>query len=81
MTNVDCERTRAQLLTYLDCEDCEDSREEITAHLSNCPDCQGELGLEETMRKIIKRSCVEPCPEELRLKISAQLRISITTTE
>ena len=74
MNQDDCERTRAQLLTYLDCEDCEDSRETITAHLKSCASCQEALGLEEAIRKVVRRSCLEPCPEELRHTISEQLR-------
>lgn len=79
MSSIDCDRMRAQLFAYLDGEACEDARDLIEDHISNCQHCQAAAGYEEAVRKLIKRSCCEPCPQELREKITTSIRIQIST--
>lgn len=45
----------------------------IKEHLDECGPCLQEFGLEEAVKAIVKRSCSDPAPAELRHKVLANI--------
>ncbi len=67
---ADCNDTIAQLYAYLDRFLDEELRIEIDEHLRVCPDCQGRVEFEHTLKLTIReRSREEPVGEELRRRL------------
>ena len=56
-----------------DCQglgDCDDARmQRIYEYLDGCPECLEEYDLECVIRKVVKRSCTEAAPENLKSAI------------
>ena len=46
-----------------------EKRHAIKHHLDECGPCLAEFGLEEQVKAIVKRSCSDPAPAELRAKV------------
>ena len=67
---ADCNDTIAQLYAYLDRFLDEELRIEIDEHLRVCPDCQGRVEFEHSLKLTIReRSREEPVGEELRRRL------------
>jgi len=67
---ADCNETIVQLYAYLDRFLDEELRVEIDEHLRVCPDCQGRVEFEHTLKLTIReRSREEPVGEELRRRL------------
>ncbi|MEY3617499.1 MAG: putative zinc-finger [Actinomycetota bacterium] len=67
---ADCNDTIARLYVYLDRFLDDELRLEIDEHLRVCPDCQGRLEFEHTLKLTIReRSREEPVDEELRQRL------------
>jgi mycothiol system anti-sigma-R factor len=45
----------------------------IKEHLDECSPCLKEFGLEEAVKAIVKRSCSDPAPPELRAKVLSHI--------
>ena len=45
----------------------------IREHLDECGPCLREYGLEEAVKAIVKRSCSDPAPVDLRAKVLAHI--------
>jgi mycothiol system anti-sigma-R factor len=45
----------------------------IKEHLDECSPCLKEFGLEEAVKAIVKRSCSDPAPDELRAKVLSHI--------
>jgi anti-sigma factor (TIGR02949 family) len=45
----------------------------IKEHLDECSPCLKEFGLEEVVKAIVKRSCSDPAPPELRAKVLSHI--------
>lgn len=70
-----CRQILERAYLYLDGEGLTESeRLEIRVHLEECGPCFERVGLEEEVAKVVSRlrGC-SPCPDELRLRIQAQL--------
>lgn len=66
----DCEDSRIQrIYEYLDGALSCDDLAEIKDHLETCTDCAGEYDLECVIRSVVKRSCTEVAPENLKASI------------
>lgn len=66
----DCEDSRVQkIYEYLDGALSCDDLAEIKDHLDTCADCAGEHDLECVIRSVVKRSCKEVAPENLKASI------------
>ncbi|BDZ42927.1 hypothetical protein GCM10025865_22260 [Paraoerskovia sediminicola] len=76
----DCAHALSHLYEYLDSEMTEDDEAKMRAHIAHCSPCLAELGAEELVKQLVRRSCHEQAPESLRLRIRAQLSVSTTTT-
>ena len=46
-----------------------EKKHKIKEHLDECAPCLKEFGLEEQVKAIVKRSCADPAPPELRAKV------------
>ena len=69
-----CTDERIQRINeYLDGVLTPEDLEEIHAHLTRCTECEREYNLESVIRSVMKRSCCESAPEELRRSILARI--------
>ena len=62
------ERIR-RIYEYLDGALTTEDLEEIHAHLTDCPECAREYNFECVIRSVMKRSCRETAPTELKRSI------------
>ena len=66
----DCEDARIErIYEYLDGALPRADVEEIKDHLENCPNCLEQHDLECMIRSMVKRSCTEAAPEQLKQSI------------
>lgn len=78
MADNDCqngctdERIR-RIYEYLDGALTKEDLEEIHAHLTDCPECEREYNLECVIRTVIKRSCAETAPAQLKQSILTRI--------
>jgi anti-sigma factor (TIGR02949 family) len=76
----DCAKALSRLYEFLDQELEVADADEIREHLAACEPCLDTFDAEETMKKLIKRSCSDQAPEHLRAKV-IQVFATRTTTE
>ena len=69
-----CDEAQAAIEEYLRSECCAEQRESIRAHLANCPDCTHELEVSEKLVALVRRSCSEAAPQEVRSKVLDAIR-------
>ncbi|MEK8228102.1 mycothiol system anti-sigma-R factor [Oerskovia sp. M15] len=50
----------------------------MRAHVAHCSPCLAELSAEELVKQLVRRSCHEQAPVELRLRIQAQFTVQRT---
>ncbi|MDJ0358115.1 mycothiol system anti-sigma-R factor [Paenarthrobacter sp. PH39-S1] len=75
----DCDDSRiARIYEYLDGALSCDDLAEIKTHLDSCPDCAEEHDLECVIRSVVKRSCKEAAPENLKAAILDRIHQSRT---
>lgn len=56
-----------------------ESRAQLQAHVDACPECLRQLGIEQQVRELLRRTCcAKPAPVELRARITSQLRVTYT---
>ncbi len=69
-----CTEVLDHLYEFIDNElpsaDCDQLRQ----HMDECAPCLRELGLEESVRSLVKRSCAEAAPESLRSRVLLEIR-------
>ncbi len=70
-----CEDALGHLQEYIDCEMSEVDTVRLEAHISGCSTCQAEVGLEQKVRDLLKRSCMEQAPTHLRERVLAQITV------
>nr|WP_100348353.1 mycothiol system anti-sigma-R factor [Luteimicrobium subarcticum] len=75
-----CDHVVGHLYEYLDSEMTPEDAERMRAHLAHCSPCLAELGLDELVRQVLRRSCADKAPEGLRARVRAQLTVTRTTT-
>jgi mycothiol system anti-sigma-R factor len=74
-----CSEVLDQVYDFLDGELDPTGVHKIKEHLDECGPCLREFGLEEVVKAIVKRSCADRAPVELRTKV--MLRIEAARTE
>lgn len=63
----DCDDARMErIYEYLDGALTRDDVAEIKNHLDDCPECLEQYDLECVIRNMVKRSCTESAPENLK---------------
>lgn len=70
-----CEEALVHLQEYIDCEMSQVDIVRLEAHIGECPTCQDEIGLEQKMRELVRRSCIEQAPTHLRERVLAQITV------
>jgi mycothiol system anti-sigma-R factor len=75
---TDCSDVLAEVYLYLDLECSDDRRALIREHLDECSPCLREFGLEEAVKAIVKRSCSDPAPPDLRAKVLSHIAAART---
>jgi anti-sigma factor (TIGR02949 family) len=66
----DCDDARMQrIYEYLDGALTREDIAEIKTHLQDCPECTEQYDLECVIRTVVKRSCTEAAPENLKNSI------------
>jgi anti-sigma factor (TIGR02949 family) len=73
---ADCGHVLDHLNEYLDSQMTEADERRMRDHLAHCAPCLAELSAEELVRELVRRSCVERAPEELRVRIFARLTVT-----
>jgi len=70
---VPCDEVIDRVYEYIDGEMDLGRRHEIKEHLEECAPCLREFGLEEAVKAIVKRSCSDPAPPDLRAKVLSNI--------
>jgi len=68
-----CSEVLDKVYEYIDGELGPDRVHEIKDHLDECGPCLREFGLEEAVKSIVKRSCHDQAPAELRAKVLVRI--------
>lgn len=71
----ECAELARALYEFVDGRGDAATRERLQRHAEQCPSCLEALGVEQQVREILRASCTQPAPMELRTKISRQLRV------
>lgn len=76
-----CQDVHSRLYAFLDGECDQAERKYLEDHIHQCPECLEEFGSEQAIRRLLRRCCQQPAPEELRQRIATRIRISYTSIE
>ena len=68
-----CSEVLDQIYDYIDGELDRERMHVVKEHLDDCGPCLREFGLEEAVKGIVKRSCCDPAPRDLRVKVLATI--------
>jgi len=74
-----CSEVLDRVYEYLDGELDHERVHVIKEHLDECTPCLAEYGLEDAVKALVKRSCSDPAPADLRSKV--MLRIEAVRSE
>ena len=77
----ECAAFLDRIYEYVDGELTEGDLHRIREHLDECPPCLREYDLEAALKALVRRSCQDRAPEELRVRILARITQARTTTE
>ncbi|MGV1005575.1 MAG: mycothiol system anti-sigma-R factor [Candidatus Nanopelagicales bacterium] len=69
----DCSHARAHLDAFIDNEIAAEQQRLVEAHLAGCAGCHDEFGLEEVVKRLVARSCLDRAPDTLRTRVVAEL--------
>ncbi len=71
-----CDEALSHLQEYIDCEMSQVDTVRLAAHITTCPTCQVEVGVEQKLRDLVRRSCTElRAPEHLRERVMQRITI------
>lgn len=71
-----CAEVLDRVYAYIDGELDHAKVHAIKHHLEECGPCLREYGVEEAVKSIIRRSCSDPAPPDLRAKVLAHLAVA-----
>jgi mycothiol system anti-sigma-R factor len=74
-SGVDCGQALGRLFEYLDSELATLDSERVRHHLEECAPCLGEYDVEVVVKNLVRRSCKESAPEDLRTRIHQRLTV------
>ena len=69
-----CSEVLDRVYEYLDGELDRQRVHVIKEHLDECSPCLAAYGLEDAVKSIVKRSCSDPAPADLRSKVLARIQ-------
>ncbi len=77
----DCEQALGRLFAYVDRELEPGDAEKVREHIEDCRPCLDEMAVETMLKELVKRCCQEQAPDDLRVRIHAQLTtLKVTRT-
>ena len=76
--DIPCSEVLDRIYEYIDGELDRERVHVIKEHLEECSPCLKEFGLEEAVKAIVKRSCADPAPPELRAKVLSRIAAACT---
>ncbi len=65
-----CAAALHRLWNYLDAELTPQDEAELRDHLAGCPPCLAEYSIDVVLKNLVRRSCQEEAPLELRVRIT-----------
>lgn len=68
-----CTAALKRLWDYLDRELTPEDEDELRDHLAGCPPCLAEYSIDVVLKNLVRRSCQEAAPAELRVRIRERL--------
>lgn len=69
-----CSEVLKVIYLYLDNEECVIERSLVTQHLTECPPCYSEFGLETVLKSLINRACdQQSAPSAIYERVVAQI--------
>jgi mycothiol system anti-sigma-R factor len=71
--SAECDGVLDRVYAYIDGEVPEDDVESIRRHLDECAPCLEEYQVEAALKALVRRSCTERAPEQLRRRIHAAI--------
>lgn len=74
-SGVNCDQALGRLFEYLDAELGTPDSVRVREHLEECAPCLDEYDVEVVVKNLVRRCCQESAPEDLRLRIHAQLTL------
>ncbi|NHC44816.1 mycothiol system anti-sigma-R factor [Motilibacter aurantiacus] len=69
-----CVEVLARVYEYIDGELDSSDCATVKHHLDECGPCLREFGIEEEVKIVVKRSCSDPAPDELKAKVLLRIR-------
>lgn len=70
-----CDEVMTHLFEFLDSEMTASDAEKMRVHVAECSPCLAELGIDEMVKRLLRRSCTEQAPEHLRVRIHTQITL------
>ncbi|HEX5331573.1 MAG TPA: mycothiol system anti-sigma-R factor [Cellulomonas sp.] len=70
---VGCTEALDRLFEYLDSELVAPDADRVRQHLDECKGCLEEFDVEAVVKKIVRRSCQEAAPAQLRVRIHERI--------
>lgn len=71
----DCAELLAQLFEFIDSEISEETCQRFRNHIMECDSCRDAVAAENRLREVLRRSCLEVAPNQLRLRVVTQIGI------
>ncbi len=65
-----CSAALQRLWDYIDAELTPEDEAELREHLQGCPPCLAEYSIDVVLKNLVRRSCREEAPVELRVRIT-----------
>ncbi len=81
---LDCSDVVEAVYLYIDGELSEEAINSIRIHLEECSPCLREYGIEQDVKALIARCCLETAPEALRASVLRRIQVvraEMTVTE
>ncbi|HEX3389032.1 MAG TPA: mycothiol system anti-sigma-R factor [Streptosporangiaceae bacterium] len=79
-----CSEVLDTIYAYLDGELDTTDQSKVRQHLEECGPCLREYGLEDAVKKLIRKRCCDPAPADLRAKVLVRIqevRLQIEVTD
>ncbi|HLS48678.1 MAG TPA: mycothiol system anti-sigma-R factor [Actinomycetaceae bacterium] len=71
----ECDELLAQLYEFIDSEISDEACSRFRGHLADCATCREAVAAENRLREVLRRSCFEVAPTELRMRVVTQIGI------
>jgi mycothiol system anti-sigma-R factor len=69
-----CSEVLDTIYAYLDGELDTTDQSKVRQHLEECGPCLREYGLEDAVKKLVRKRCCDPAPEGLRAKVLVRIQ-------